>query len=79
MTVLTFTELQITDGWNTMFVRNWVCLGRVKGNTFTVEAGQWAPGVFAGSEGACVDIGGESCLIKSIDLENRIIKFKKVE
>lgn len=40
---------------------------------FWVDDDQWAPGVFAGSEGMMVVINGESKIIKSIDMERKII------
>ena len=45
--------------------------------TMTVDRTQFAPGIFAGSEGLVLNIYGHQWIIEHIDLENRKVTLKR--
>lgn len=47
--------------------------------TISFERTEWAPGVWAGTEGATVSFGYSRYIIKSIDFENRILTLDPLE
>lgn len=46
--------------------------------TFEISADKWAPAVWAGCEGAILDVGERDLEVEAIDMEKRIVVLKEI-